>query len=262
MSQPLRALTRRQFDQACQDLVAKYNSKDRSSGSHTLLKSWSWNEHPVRSQLAFSFLSSAVSQTFPGLGYLSRDLTIPLHRDDTPGSSLADFETLDSEAGLDDAAASSAPSVVDGYVAGRMHVVHSATFQVPVLCFSMHHSSACAYTRPVILIELTNDDEDGAPLSLVEICRLPLFRPEALHGSQVASFAVQDPKTAMALLSQGDHPTLGIPCWYIHPCNTSAVVGEIMSEVAADDAWTEAAQCLRWLEAWFMVLGNMLCLDS
>lgn len=171
------------------------------------------------------------------------------------------METLDNEAGLDDAVASSAPSVVGEYVAGQMHVVHSATFQVPALYFSLHHSSACVYTRPAILIELTNDDEDGAPLTLVEICRLPLFRPEALHGSQVASFGVQDPKTAMTLLSQGDHPTSGTPCWYIHPCNTSTVVGEIMSEAAADDAWTEAARCLRWLEAWFMVLGNMLCLD-
>ncbi|KAF8231848.1 hypothetical protein L208DRAFT_1398182, partial [Tricholoma matsutake] len=23
------------------------------------------------------------------------------------------------------------------------------------------------------------------------------------------------------LLSQGDHPTLGTPCWYLHPCQSA-----------------------------------------
>lgn len=102
--------------------------------------------------------------------------------------------------------------------------------------------------------------EDGTPLSLADICRLPLFRPQSLFGQQVASFAVQDAISSMALLSQGDHPTLGSPCWYVHPCNTSAIVGELMAEVE-DKTWTDEVRCLRWIEAWFMVLGNVLCID-
>ena len=61
------------------------------------------------------------------------------------------------------------------------------------------------------------------------------------------------PDSTFSLLSQGDHPTLGTPCWYLHPCHTSEVVGEIMAEVDAGER-----DAVRWLEAWFMVMSNMV----
>lgn len=102
--------------------------------------------------------------------------------------------------------------------------------------------------------------QDGSALSLAEVCRLPLFRSQSLAGDQIASFSVQSPDSSVTLLSQGDHPTLGTPCWYLHPCNTAAVVGEIMAE-AADPSWAEEARCIRWMEAWLMVIGNIIRLD-
>lgn len=55
------------------------------------------------------------------------------------------------------------------------------------------------------------------------------------------------------MLSQGDHPTLGTPCWYLHPCHTAEAVEEIMKEVNC-----EGDRLLRWMEAWFTMLGNVI----
>ncbi len=54
------------------------------------------------------------------------------------------------------------------------------------------------------------------------------------------------------MLSQGDHPILGIPCWYLHPCHTAEMVEEIMKEAECDDPEQ------RWLKAWFTVVGNVV----
>ncbi len=99
--------------------------------------------------------------------------------------------------------------------------------------------------------------EDGAPLPLAEITKLPIFRAESLPTQETSPFSLNLPDSAFALLSQGDHPTLGTPCWYLHPCHTSEVVGEIMTEVDSPE-WQEEERSVRWLEAWFMVLGNAI----
>ena len=93
----------------------------------------------------------------------------------------------------------------------------------------------------------------GSPLPLSEIVRLPLFRPglfpEFDHGN---SFAVQGSESSFAMLSQGDHPTLGTPSWYLHPCHTADMVGEILAE----QGHSSNERAARWIEAWFLVMGN------
>lgn len=59
------------------------------------------------------------------------------------------------------------------------------------------------------------------------------------------------------MLSQGDHPTLNTPSWYLHPCHTAEVVGEIMKEVDGN-----VDRPLRWLEAWLMMLANVVDLRA
>ena len=93
----------------------------------------------------------------------------------------------------------------------------------------------------------------GSPLSLEEIMKSSLFRPLALPSADGNTFAVTLPESSFALLSQGDHPTLGTPSWYFHPCHTADVVGEVLAEIEVD-----RADELRWLEVWFMVMGNMV----
>ena len=70
----------------------------------------------------------------------------------------------------------------------------------------------------------------------------------------MTTFALDTPDSAFAMLSQGDHPTLGTPCWYLHPCHTAEVVEEIMREVEHGASERD----VRWLEAWFMALGNLV----
>ena len=86
--------------------------------------------------------------------------------------------------------------------------------------------------------------------------KTPLFRYRALPqlSPEDSTFGVGLRDSAFSLLSQGDHPTLGTPCWYLHPCHTAEVVGEILAESELDGD----KGVLRWLEAWFMVMGNMV----
>lgn len=80
-----------------------------------------------------------------------------------------------------------------------------------------------------------------------------MFRPQALPSTDGNTFALTLPDSALALLSQGDHPTLGTPSWYFHPCQTSEMVGEIIAE--RED---EGDDVLQWIETWFMVMGNIV----
>jgi ubiquitin-like-conjugating enzyme ATG10 len=90
---------------------------------------------------------------------------------------------------------------------------------------------------------------------LTELINTTLFHP--FDRTDATSFALSLEGSSFPLLSQGDHPTLGTPCWYLHPCQTAASVGEIMKEVESQE-WTEDQRLLRWMEAWFMVLGSIV----
>jgi ubiquitin-like-conjugating enzyme ATG10 len=73
--------------------------------------------------------------------------------------------------------------------------------------------------------------------------------------------------TPFPLLTQGDHPVLGTPCWYLHPCETSTAISEILAETIGD-TWDDSSeenhsQCLvKWLEAWFLVVSSVLDLSE
>ncbi|KAK7061654.1 MFS general substrate transporter [Favolaschia claudopus] len=90
----------------------------------------------------------------------------------------------------------------------------------------------------------------GSPLPLDELVRTTLFHRHAFEGTESTSFGVALPGSAFPLLSQGDHPTLGTPSWYFHPCESAAAVEEIMNELGDQQI---ANRILRWMEAWFMV---------
>lgn len=68
------------------------------------------------------------------------------------------------------------------------HIVYSASYQVPVIYFKAFYS-------------------DGTPLSQKEIFQY------------IIPDSYQD-----AIISQNDHPILGIPCWYVHPCDTRSLM--------------------------------------
>ena len=73
----------------------------------------------------------------------------------------------------------------------------------------------------------------------------------------MSSYALSIPTSTFPLLSHGDHPTLGFPCWYFHPCETTAAVDELVREIARDD-WNEEVKTVQWLEMWFLVVCSVL----
>ncbi|KAJ7276284.1 hypothetical protein B0H12DRAFT_1084534 [Mycena haematopus] len=114
----------------------------------------------------------------------------------------------------------------------KQYVVYSATFQVPAFYFTLH-------------------DAGGSPLALDDLVRTTLFHRFAFEGTESTSFGVSLPGSAFPLLSQGDHPTLGTPCWHFHPCESATAVEEIMTELREQ-------RTVRWLETWFMVLEQVV----
>ncbi|KAG1753955.1 uncharacterized protein EDB91DRAFT_1100881 [Suillus paluster] len=109
----------------------------------------------------------------------------------------------------------------------QQYVVLSATFRVPAFYFSIHGSS-------------------GSPLQLTDIMKTSLLREDVHEGTVATTFAVSHPAMNFPLLSQGEHPTLGTPCWYFHPCETASTVQEILKESEEN-----GRRPLRWIEAWF-----------
>ncbi|KAF9482472.1 hypothetical protein BDN70DRAFT_773858, partial [Pholiota conissans] len=118
------------------------------------------------------------------------------------------------------------------------YIVYSASFNVPAFYFTAH-------------------DTNGTPCSLTDLVTSSFFKVKPPAESQTTNYALTLPRIPFPLLSQGDHPTLGTPCWYFHPCETEVAVDEFMSEVEERD-WTEEMRLVRWMELWVMIVGSVL----
>lgn len=103
---------------------------------------------------------------------------------------------------------------------------------------------------------------------LANILKTSLFQYHVFpENSATTSFALSLPDQNLPLLSQGDHPTMGTPSWYIHPCEMSSAIAELTEEINAEGAMserkmTEEESMVRWMEVWFMVLGSIVDLHS
>jgi len=80
-----------------------------------------------------------------------------------------------------------------------------------------------------------------------------LLREDVCEGTVATTFAVSHPGMNFPLLSQGEHPTIGTPCWYFHPCETANAVQEIFQ--ASEE---RNGRALTWIEAWFSVLSTVV----
>ncbi|KAI9001172.1 hypothetical protein BD414DRAFT_452306 [Trametes punicea] len=164
-----------------------------------------------------------------GLGYLARTVYLPQ-------IAAAEADVTNEQIQID--AEDDVAIAVNGEerLICQQYVVFAPTFEVPAFYFTLHDSS-------------------GSPLPLNAIVKSALFRRHALPSPDENTFALTLPDSSLALLSQGDHPTLGTPSWYFHPCHTSEVVGEIVAE---SDAREDGDELLRWMEVWFMIIGNIV----
>ncbi|KAI9012073.1 autophagocytosis associated protein [Phycomyces nitens] len=103
------------------------------------------------------------------------------------------------------------------------HIVYSATYRVPVLYFVGYHA-------------------DGAPLSFEEVYDWVV--PECYRDSlRLAHTSTQ------GSLTQTDHPHLGVPAWFLHPCDTSS----LMAAVGAGQL-----EPTRYLVSWLSLMGPVL----
>ena len=105
---------------------------------------------------------------------------------------------------------------------------------------------------------LKRGNTDGSLLTLEDIMNTSLLRRHALPEISMTPYALVQPDALFPLLSQGDHPTLGTPAWFIHPCGTAFVVGELLGEKNAEGMAEVSDKWLRWLETWFMMMGNIV----
>ncbi|KAG7449278.1 uncharacterized protein BT62DRAFT_964339 [Guyanagaster necrorhizus] len=187
------------------------------SPATTPLKGWSWHEHA----------------SINGLGYLSRRT---IH---TRFSCFGtDDEELYREEYEEQQDESTATAVPDATLVCQQYIVYSATYQVPAFYFTMH-------------------DCNGSPLALADIVNTSLFRPSAFDSAELTTFALNIPDRMFPLLSQGDHPTLGTPSWYLHPCESAGAVDELMRELGEAE-WTTEEGLVRWIEMWIMVVSTVV----
>ncbi|KAF4602164.1 hypothetical protein EYR40_005368 [Pleurotus pulmonarius] len=165
----------------------------------------------------------------PSMGFLTR--TVMLHR------TVCDMDSEDQEA--DEAATK--PTATES-LSCHQHVAYSASFQVPAFYFNIFASN-------------------GSPLPISDVLKTAFFRSSIREDTKATTFAVSAGDAAFPLLSQGDHPVLGTPSWYLHPCETANAVGEIMDEIQHNGDWNDEMRLVRWLETWFMVVGTAVDLE-
>ncbi|KAI9498317.1 autophagocytosis associated protein [Zychaea mexicana] len=92
------------------------------------------------------------------------------------------------------------------HVTVEHHIVYSPGYQVPVLYFNGY-------------------DADGTALSLDEVYRWVVskgMQSSLQHGNRLS---------AQGSISQEEHPALGLPFYYIHPCETQSMMRSISHDI-------------------------------
>ncbi|KAI8379797.1 autophagocytosis associated protein [Radiomyces spectabilis] len=102
------------------------------------------------------------------------------------------------------------------------HIVYSTSYQVPVLYFNASFS-------------------DGAPLSLDDLYRYVI--PDTLANNLRNS-----PISIQGSISLTEHPVLGTPFWYIHPCNTEALMQTIDYSITTEN----------YIKVWLSFMGQAI----
>ena len=111
----------------------------------------------------------------------------------------------------------------------------------------------CCLITGVYLIYIYPVSPGGSPLPLGDILSSPLLRASALPKTERTTFSLQQRGQLFPLLSQGEHPTLGTPCWFFHPCETPTALAELKQAGEQDDSFPG-----RTIMLWLLLLGNVV----
>ncbi|GAA5925362.1 ATG3/ATG10 family protein [Sporobolomyces koalae] len=198
----------------------------------------------------------------PGIEYLRRRILDRQFEPESPVEFSLVHEREDSDVLLDaehedDACASESCSRRTTEVCKvHLSICWSDSYQTPVLWFEAYRTS-------------------GAPLTLREIASSTIFHRSVLGptyplttldpnaASQPHLDVPDDCPATTPFISQSDHPATGRPSWFLHPCETSTIVDEVLSasperhERLGLDAWAQS-----WVASWYMVVGSVVDLTN
>jgi ubiquitin-like-conjugating enzyme ATG10 len=141
----------------------------------------------------------------------------------------------------------------------QQYIVYSPTFQVPAFYFTVHDKSTLLCLSFSGYTHSFHVSSDGSPLPLRDIIGTTLFHSHVLpRCANTAPHGISMPGSNFPLLSQGDHPVLGTAAWYLHPCETSVAVTELLD--AAVDGYERASDksLLHLMESWFLILCSVV----
>ncbi|KZW03924.1 hypothetical protein EXIGLDRAFT_8627 [Exidia glandulosa HHB12029] len=218
-------LTRDEFAAACNAFLQRPISNDETSA--------------LRGHLGWTLLTSP---TVPSLRCLARTVNVRVRREDYAELEEASFNDLDvEEEDIDDATAAPIPDQTQTLVTVQQYIAYSPTFAVPVFYFSSH-------------------DANGAPTSLEAILRTNLFKQHVTRSvartAHSLSLPGEDADAPFPLLSQGDHPVLGRPCWFLHPCGIPTALAELMEESDM------SAHSAVWIDTWLSLISTVIDLRT
>lgn len=170
-------------------------------------------------------------------GYLVKRQIIPCFNqkpeDEDEGKSQSPLEDI-SESPDMEADESAAELVIphQEFYTFEYHIIYSESYSVPVLYFNGYHS-------------------DGRPLSLEEVwSNVPECYQDQISGNK------------WSILTQQEHPKLGIPCFMLHPCHTADLMSSALSGVSDPGASAFRSNYLiSWLSAVGPLVGLKLSLD-
>lgn len=215
------ALTRTSFAQACQKFIAVKNDDNAQ------------NEFLARGSRGWKWVN--YSTKLVHLGYLERTGYTSRQNQAQPNTP-ADEE---SSHVVEDEDESTAVQDLNSpeLLRVQQHIAFSPTFQTPVFYFRIY-------------------SQDGAALPLSEIMQTTFFSGDVLPSdAQVTPHGISFHNSNFPVLSIGDHPVLNEPYWYLHPCQSSAAVDELMRAKPQRD---DEDSLLSWLETWFLVLRSIV----
>ncbi|KAK9895724.1 hypothetical protein P389DRAFT_179691 [Cystobasidium minutum MCA 4210] len=118
-----------------------------------------------------------------------------------------------------------------------LYVAYSPVYRVPVLHFRARL-------------------QDGSLISLHDLLASSFFQTSP---AEYPLNAINEPTNIEATdqahfptISQGEHPQTGLPCFYLHPCETSAALQDVLS------AQGKEATPLQVIVTWFMLVSTLV----
>ncbi|KAK4701059.1 ubiquitin-like-conjugating enzyme ATG10, partial [Phenoliferia sp. Uapishka_3] len=203
---------------------------------------WNWVEHSY----------------MPNFGYLERQGVFRSFDSPPPAAAFTSGDDQDEQFASveeEDPATLLSPPQRNERCLVNFTICLSPTYRVPVLYFTAHTAN-------------------GAPLSLASLLSSSIFHHRSSHSNPTtypfttllppSSSSSSDEPIPPPFLSQGDHPTLGTPAWFLHPCETEGIVREVLESLVVKERGIKVEEGEKvgwereWIKTWLMIVGAVV----